>query len=219
MAKLLIFDFDGTLCNTAPGIHLALNNTLKRLGLPTVSLEEVTLCISHGLQQLVRKLNLAETLGPKKLQKLIRIFYQEYESIYLEHSQPFPGVIEFLQKWPHEIAIASNKNVLFVKRALKQGPLNQFSWLEVFGGNSFENKKPHPQMILEIIKSSQFSPKETLMIGDGEPDVQVAQNAGIKSLSVSFGYAPIERLIELGTDSHINHFNELELSIQKLWPT
>ena len=217
MARLLIFDFDGTLYHTGPGIHLAINNTFKQLKMPELTYETVSACIGQGLEKLIEKLDLKNKMSRHDLHQMIRLFYQEYEKVFLKHSELYDGVLEFLKAWPHEMAIASNKDVRFVQALVEHGPLKEFTWTAIFGGNSFSTKKPDPVMIHNILSQSKYEKNDALMVGDGEPDMLVAQNAGIKSVAVSFGYAPIEHLRQLGAHSEISHFNELAASIQQLW--
>ncbi len=212
MIKLVIFDFDGTMFHTAPEIHKAINMTLKDLNHHELSYSEVSSSIGHGLLHLLDTVKLDIDLSPQGIQKLVKMFRSHYESIMLD-SKPFPGLIEFLNDCPLQVAIASNKDVNYVKTCMEQPPWNKVNWLAIHGGNSFPTKKPEPEIITTIIDKANCLPNETVIVGDGVPDIEVAINTGIHSIAVSYGYSQIDELISLGAEKSIDHLSELIKSI------
>lgn len=209
MVRLLIFDFDGTLFDTAPGINTAINGMLRRRGLEEISLEKTTTYIGGGLVELARRLWPDLHEDPNRLDEIIKEFRKDYSDVFLTESYLYEGVVEFLKAWPHQLAIASNKTEFFVRELVRQSTLNQFSWVKILGGDSLPKKKPHPLPLIECLKSAGLEPHEALMIGDGTPDVEAAKAAGIPCVAVGYGYTPLAKLMDLGANYSIADFAQL----------
>jgi phosphoglycolate phosphatase len=209
MINLLIFDLDGTLFDSAPGITSAFNRLMTAYGEPHVDKETVTAYIGNGIRDLLIKINskLLARLG--EIDKLEAEFHSYYRECFLKESHLYPGILEFLREWPHQLAIASNKAEFYVRELVAKTELNKFHWNKILGGNSLSVKKPHPQVIYEIINETQSTVQKCLMIGDGLPDMLVAKNANVRSVAVDFGYAPISQLIHCGAHATISHYKEL----------
>ncbi|MCB0419694.1 MAG: HAD-IA family hydrolase [Bdellovibrionales bacterium] len=217
MAQLLIFDLDGTLFHTAPGLLTAVNRLFARRGLPPIPMEKLVTYIGGGIMSMIEDLE-RDTLGKLgDLQAVESEFLTIYDETYLEGSEPYEGLLDFLNSWTGKIAILSNKKEKYVKSLVENTVLNQYQWVACYGGDSFPTKKPDPQGLENIISLAKISREHALLIGDGLPDMLVAKNAGIKSLAVSFGYAPIELLNEVGHHGQLNHFNDLSTTIEKLF--
>ena len=73
-------------------------------------------------------------------------------------------------------------------------------------------------MIEKILEVSQYTPQEAVIIGDGQPDIEVALRMGIKSIAVSYGYEPIEKLMALGAHHRIDQISELPTALKTLFP-
>ena len=153
MAKLVIFDFDGTMFHTGPGIHLAVNETLKEMNHRELSYEEVTDCIGGGLFYLLKRLDASFEKSMENLEEMGKLFRKNYEKFFREHSEPYPGLVDFLDNFPYEVAIASNKHEYYIHETLKMEPWNKYKFVKVFGGDSLATKKPDPLMLKKIIKA------------------------------------------------------------------
>lgn len=218
MVNLLIFDLDGTLFDTAPGILTAVNRLLSDRGLKAVKMEELVSYIGYGVMSLIEDLD-RESLGHLgDLAKVEKDFLEYYDEVYLTESKLFEGALNFLKSWEGQLAILSNKKERYVQSMVENCPLSEFNWEACFGGDSFSTKKPDPKGLETILSMSGCSKNETVMIGDGVPDVEVARNTGVRSLAVSFGYGAIEDLDRIGHHGRLDHYNELESIIQNLAP-
>lgn len=216
MIKVVIFDFDGTMFDTAPEIYKAVNATLKELHLQELSFAEVTQCIGQGLLHLIKSLNLKLDMNnPKEVEHITKTFRQHYDQTLLE-SKPYPGLVEFLNSTPHRVAVASNKDEKYLKRTLSGNPWNNFPWLAINGGNTFKTKKPEPEIIEDILRKADCAPKEAVIVGDGTPDIQVAGHTGIHSIAVSYGYSPVDELVALGANHVIDSLFELPSALSRL---
>ena len=216
MIKLLIFDLDGTLFDTAQGITNAFNNLLVERGEAPIDRETIVSYIGTGLKDLLVRLGEEYVTRLGDMRKLEEDFKKHYNSNFLNESQLYPGVIDFLDSWEQKLAIVSNKQEYYVRELVAQTALKKYNWEKIFGGNSLPTKKPHPQPLLEVLAHSGVKAEETLMIGDGLPDVLAARAAGVKSVAVSFGYTPISELIQSGAHATISSYKELPKAIHSL---
>ena len=216
MVRLLIFDFDGTLFHTAPGIHLAVNMLLRERGLEEVDYETSVGFIGGGFTGLAKKLQIKYDHDLSSFEGVVADFKRHYEEVYLENSEIYPGVLEFLKSWPHQLSIVSNKSEYFVRRLVEQSELKDFAWSSIIGGDSFKERKPHPRPLQEAMKTAGAHTGNSLMIGDGSPDIEAAENAGLRGVAVDYGYTEVEKLLELGAKHRISCLTELPVYIEQL---
>lgn len=211
MKRYLLFDFDGTLFHTAPGILHAVNKMLAQLGRPPTDYETVVSLIGDGLRTFVERLNLNDHKTEEGMEELLQIFRSHYGSVAHQHSILFEGVEGFLKQWTGDIAIVSNKSERFVRELVEHSELSQFSWKTLIGGDTFyPHKKPHAKPFLAALEAGGATLEETLIVGDGLPDIDGAKALGMTSVAVDFGYTSIDRLMARGADYRISHFNELK---------
>lgn len=216
MINLLMFDLDGTLFDTAQGIANAFNRLLVERGEAPIDTQLIISNLGYGMKDLLEKidLSLAHRLGD--LQRLEDDFHKHYKKNFIDESTLYPGIIEFLNQWPHQIAVVSNKHDYYVNKLIRQTELKKFKWVTILGGNTLPAKKPDPIQIFHTLETAKLFAHNALMIGDGLPDVQAAQNAKVRSVAVSFGYSPISELIRHGAHSTITHYSQLPDVIQIL---
>jgi phosphoglycolate phosphatase len=214
MIKLLMFDLDGTLFETARGIHKAINQLMAERKEPPLSFELVSTFIGYGLRRLIDELDQATQHRLGDLHQLELDFRRLYTGLFLQESTLYPGVTEFLKSWPHELAVVSNKDEFYVRELITRTELNQFNWSSLIGGNTYPTKKPDPEPLLSAIKNAKTTNENALMIGDGLPDIEGAKRAKVRSIAVTFGYTPISELIQAGADGTLEHYQELSKLIQ-----
>jgi phosphoglycolate phosphatase len=214
--KLLIFDFDGTLVHTAPDIHSAINEYLIAKNQKPLAYEEVLPEIGMGLGALFQNTFPETEIDSNGYNEMVDEFIRLYESHYLRSPSLFPGALELLQSWPGDVAILSNKRERHIHTILKHLELHTFPWLDIIGGDTLPEKKPHPLPFEHLLKKAGCSPKEALMVGDGEPDIIGGVQAKIPTVAVQFGYGDIEKLQNLGAWKTVASFHELSLLAESL---
>ena len=211
--NLVILDFDGTIVDTAPDLVSAVNKLMILNNMTPLPPEMIISNIGHGLRQLM-----VSILGPDQdatfQKKIIDQFLQIYEEECVKQVKVFSGVLEFLSQSPHNVAIVSNKKEAFIHRILKHLNLDDKSWAAVVGGDTFPHMKPNPLPFQEVMKKVGVTAENTLIVGDGIPDVQGALNIGARCAVVNYGYLPAHELLALGAHFQISSL----LEIFDIWP-
>ncbi len=213
---LVIFDFDGTLVDTAPDLIRATNLYLESQGFDSLPEERIRSEIGMGLRKLIIDLYPEEHKDDHFRRRIEGEFLAVYEREFLTKPQLFPGVREFLSEWDGQVAIVSNKRVRFILPILKKLTLHTHPWSAVVGGDSYANMKPHPEPLLGAMAAAGATPETTLIVGDGLPDVHGALAVGSRCVAVNFGYTESALLMAQGASQTIDSFHELLPLIRSL---
>lgn len=184
--RVLIFDLDGTLIDSKADLALSVNAMLEHMGRPALPHETIYSYVGNGAPLLVRRA-LGEGVSDAEAEKGLAYFLAYYKEHMLDNTMPYPGVREglaLLEK--HPMAVLTNKPVRFSTWILEGlGLLRYFRY--VYGGNSFERKKPDPMGVEILLRDFQATPQQAMMVGDSDVDVRTARNSGIWACGVSYG--------------------------------
>jgi phosphoglycolate phosphatase len=205
--QLLIFDLDGTLVDSETDLALSVNATLKKMGQETLPTEQIASYVGRGVSVLISRA-LGPGAAPENVEKGTEIFLAHYREHMLDNTNPYPGVREALADLHgRKMAVLTNKPVKFSQLMLDGLGLADY-FLYIYGGNSFENKKPDPVGVFRLMEDTQAPARQTLMIGDSVSDVMAGRNAGVWTCGVSYGFgAPT--LEEAPPDLMIGDLREL----------
>jgi phosphoglycolate phosphatase len=188
--RALIFDLDGTLIDSKLDLALSINAMLKRMGRAELGHEEIFGMVGNGAPVLVRRALGAETLktaSDEEADTGLAYFLSYYRNHMLDNTVTYPGVREGLAVLEsHPMAVLTNKPVNF-SRAILDGLGLSHYFRYVYGGNSFEKKKPHPMGVETLLRELGAKPEEAMIVGDSEVDIQTARNSGIWSCGVTYG--------------------------------
>jgi phosphoglycolate phosphatase len=192
--ELVIFDLDGTLIDSSMDLSNSVNATRANLGLPPMEHALVYTYVGNGAPVLIRK-----ALGPEYpddvVASALEYFLNYYRAHMLDNTVLFP------------MAVLTNKPVRF-SQAIVEGLGLHEHFRSVYGGNSFEQKKPHPVGIETLMAENGASREQTLMVGDSAVDIQTARNAKVTACGVTWGFQP-ETFAEQPPDFLVNTAEEL----------
>ncbi|HVB29760.1 MAG TPA: HAD-IA family hydrolase [Terriglobia bacterium] len=205
--ELLIFDLDGTLVDSELDLANSVNATLQEIGRKPLSIERIASYVGQGVAVLVSRA-LGAGATQEDVEQAKEIFLKYYREHMLDHTATYPGVREALKDLgSRKMAVLTNKPVDF-SRAMLSGLGLAECFLQVYGGNSFENKKPDPVGLNRLMDETQAAASRTMMIGDSISDVLAGRNAGVWTCGVNYGFgAPT--LDEAPPDMRIDDLREL----------
>ena len=192
--RALVFDLDGTLIDSKLDLILSVNATLTEMGRAKLSDEIISSYIGHGAPMLMSRA-LGGVAKEEELTRGLKYFLDYYEDHKLDNTCLYPGVAETLAKLGQQkiaMAVLTNKPVKMSVRILEAlGVANHFQ--AIYGGNSFETKKPDPLGVKKILDEFRVKAADAMMIGDSEVDIQTARNAGMIATGVNYGFGIHDR--------------------------
>ncbi len=210
----VIVDLDGTMVDTLGDFEAALNRMLAELDLPPVSRKLVERTVGKGSEHLIRSV-LEHQLALPQVNALMEPAWRIYQRHYLEingaFSDVYPGVLAALQQWQGsglQLACLTNKPLDFARPLLKAKGLDVF-FAQVFGGDSFERKKPDPLPLHKTCEALGTLAAQTLMVGDSENDGLAARAAGCPVVLVSYGYNHGRPIREVDANGYVDSLAEL----------
>jgi len=187
--RLLVFDLDGTLIDSKDDLVHSVNAVRQRMGRDPLPEETVASYVGRGVVVLMRRA-LGESTSEAEVAKAVEFFLEYYRDHMLDHTVAYPGVREALEELkPRPMAVLTNKPVKFSQAILAGLGLNRY-FNQVYGGNSFAQKKPDPIGILTLMRDTGVEAERTMMVGDSDTDVLTGKNAGVWTCGVSYGLAP-----------------------------
>jgi phosphoglycolate phosphatase len=190
--RALIFDLDGTLIDSQRDLILSVNAMLHEMGREQLSEDTISGYIGHGAPQLVGQA-LGHNSTEAERERALKFFLAHYQEHKLDSTCAYPGVPEALADLAqYPMAILTNKPVRVSMGILEGLGLAKY-FRAVYGGNSFETKKPDPLGAHTILREFAAAPAETILIGDSEVDVQTARNAGMLAAAVNYGFGAHNR--------------------------
>ena len=206
---LLIFDLDGTLVDSKLDLAQAVNATRSHMGMSPLDNERVYSYVGNGAPVLIRRAMGAQATEPE-VQEALEFFLEYYREHYLDYTTLYPGVREALDRLRaagKRMAVLTNKPVR-ISRAILEGLGVAGHFFQIYGGNSFDLKKPDPVGVAALIKETGIPADRCLMIGDSSVDIQTARNAGVASCGVTYGFQP-ETLADPAPDRLVDRLEEL----------
>ncbi|MEP7351944.1 MAG: HAD-IA family hydrolase [Acidobacteriota bacterium] len=207
-SELLIFDLDGTLIDSKNDLVSSVNATRGWMGQAPLSVELVSSYVGNGAPMLVRRA--LPDASEEDLAKALQYFLDYYREHMLDETTLYPGVREGLDRLHAAgvtMAILTNKPVRFSVTLIERLKL-QDHFFRIYGGNSFDEKKPHPVGIRSLMMERSVDAGRTVMVGDSWVDILTARNAGAHACGVSWGFQP-ETFEQAPPDVLISDLREL----------
>ncbi len=201
--KLVIFDLDGTLIDSRLDLIHSVNATLRHFERPELPGDVVASYVGDGAPMLVRRA-LGDPEDEGFFKQALEFFLAYYREHKLDHTVVYAGIPEALKQiqsngagrevakvkmTPRKMAVLSNKPVNPSRAIVEALGLTDF-FVYVYGGNSFETKKPDPLGVRTLLKETNTAPEHAMIVGDSSIDVLTGRNAGIATCGVTYGFAP-----------------------------
>lgn len=209
--KLVIFDLDGTLIDSRLDLIHSVNATLRHFERPELPGDVVASYVGDGAPMLVRRA-LGDPEDEAFFKQALEFFLSYYREHKLDHTVVYAGIPEALKQiqsngTSRTMAVLSNKPVNPSRAIVEALGLGNF-FVQVYGGNSFETKKPDPLGVRTLLKETGTASEHAMIVGDSSIDVLTGKNAGIATCGVTYGFAP-HTLCEAPPDVAVDSPDEL----------
>ncbi len=209
MNKAVIFDLDGTIIHSLPDILEYVNITLEKFNAPLRTESEIRQFIGNGARNLIKRSfgNITED----ELDERLAFYNEKYTNSGSPKTKLFDGVKELLltlKERGYKLAILTNKPQKTTDEVY-QKYLSFANFDMVVGQSSSVKCKPDKTATLNILKQLGVEKENAFFIGDGETDVLTSINAGIKNISVLWGYRDKDQLQEVGATTFVQHPKEI----------
>ncbi len=205
--KHFIFDLDGTLAYTIEDLRSAMNKMLRHFGWKEVTVEETLKNINSGARVFVAGCLPEEYQNDEAvIDKAYAKYSEFYSEEYVKTTKLYPCVAEgiaYLKSKGARLAVFSNKQDVQTK-GICQKLFPEGTFEIVLGNNGQFPHKPSPEGALYIAEVLGASPDDIVFVGDSDVDMHTAQNSGMHSVGVSWGYRPKELLVSLGAEMIIS---------------
>ena len=208
----ILFDLDGTLVDTLGDLHAAVNYALARFGYPGREKWEIRNFVGNGMRNLIKRA-LPEGVSEQRVDEVLSVYQPYYDSHNLILTRPYDGILPVLEdlmgKYP--IGVVSNKQDTAVKPMCAQFFGSELYALGEIPGTP---RKPAPDMIQNAMAALHID--SAVYVGDSEVDLQVAANAGLPCLLVTWGFRDKEALEKAGGKHFCEEPERLAETIEKM---
>lgn len=209
--KAAIFDLDGTLVDSIHGIACAMNSVLTKHGLPVHGIDLYKKFVGNGQNILVKKALPADDFSDERLGRFVAEYVMAYNQFWDHNMLVYEGIIlllDYLQLKNVTLNVNTNKNEKSTHLVLQKCfPTITFS--TVIAGDTLTTRKPHPEGAIRIADNAHCTIEECVYIGDSEVDIETARNAGMDSVSVTWGFRTHDELIAVGATCCVDHPEEI----------
>ena len=213
MFDAVIFDLDGTLCDTLPDIHASVSRMLERLSYPPRTVTNTIWGMNHGSRNLIRHA-LPDGAGEDEVDTALAVYTEIYGAHVCELTTPYRGIRELVEKLSRDgvmLAVLSNKPDALVAKIISK--LFPGSFAMTVGQGPYE-LKPSKEAPLTIASMFGVPPEAVLVVGDSDVDVETAHNAGMKAAGVTWGYRSRDVIEKAGADFIVDTAEELYRTVR-----
>lgn len=208
MIKAILFDFDGTLVNSAPGIVKTMEQVFTEMNVEVPTEEAMRATIGLPLRLALKELGHLDDKRADDATELYRALFPVYEVGYVT---VFPDVTETLMSLKEKgirMAVVTSRDTVSLKLIADRRELTPFFETYVTGADGFL-PKPAPDMVLEVLKRMKLKKDEVLVVGDTTFDIDMGNSAGCKTVAVTYGNHSRKRLMDSNPTFVIDRFSKL----------
>ena len=212
--RLVAFDLDGTLVDSAPDLARAVDLMAQELGVTPPNLAQVRDWVGDGVRRLVKRAlsGACDNEPPADLyQRGMEAFRRHYREHLADHTQFYPGARETLDELcaaGMQLACITNKSAEFTKPLLHALGINNY-FAVVLSGDTLAQRKPDPAPLLYAARSERIAPAQSCMVGDSANDIRAARAAGFLAVAVSYGYGDTAELAAAGPNATMDSLARL----------
>ena len=211
--RLIAFDLDGTLVDSAADIARAVDLALESLGRRSHGVAQVKDWVGEGLTKLLKRALTGSLDGepdPHLLADCRNAFRGFYKRGLCIETRPYPGCTETLDVLArhYSLACVTNKSAEYTEPLLERLGMRQRFDL-VVSGDTLPALKPDPAPLLHTARHFGMDPAVCCMVGDSRNDILAAKAAGFRAVAVSYGYRQGADLLALGAETELNSLEEL----------
>ena len=207
-AKLIVFDWDGTLMDSAAHIVACLQNAISELNLEPKTDDELKNIIGLGLREAL--FALYPQANDEELTSLTSRYREHFFDQNATPCELFDGareLVEELEAKNYFLAVATGKGRNGLDKVLNETGMGKYFPITRCADES--HSKPHPQMMLDLIDYYGVNAKEAIMVGDSEYDLLMANNAKAHSVAVTYGVHEKQRLLDCKPLTCLDSMNDL----------
>ncbi len=209
--KLVIFDFDGTLVDSADGIWHTANEMAKKYNLKIFKREFIEKALGTGMDNFFNDI-FPEQVKQLGLKEVARINLAIYDMMYKEGLKIYPNVkrtLKHLHSRGIKLAIASNKLKKYVTLISKELGIKEYFDI-ILGGEDVKRRKPDPFVVYYLMKKYVLKKEDVLFVGDSQYDVETAKNAGVDCVFLKYGYADRAIVKKLKPEFQFKDFGDIK---------
>ena len=214
--KVILFDLDGTLVDSAPDLALAVNHMLETLKRQPFHADTIRSWVGNGAQTLVKRglsgsSIIDDNIDPELFEQALEIFLGFYAQNLCVSTVTYPNVattLNTLKSKGYRLALVTNKPYDFIDPLLEGLALTELFEL-CLGGDSLAKKKPDPLPLLHVCERLGVDASECIMIGDSKNDILAANAADMQSIGVTYGYNYNEHISHYKPDYVVDDISEI----------
>lgn len=198
--KLVIFDLDGTLLDTLDDLSAAVNYAMQQRGFPLHTREEYRMMVGHGARNLMMQAVPVKHRADEALIDAVLADFRNYYNTHIDvYTKPFPGIPQLLESLHQngiKLAVASNKFQEGTEHLIKEF-FPDIPFVAILGNRPGYPLKPDPEVVGEVLRKTELSKADAVMVGDSDTDMETAANGGIHGIAVDWGYRNMKNIPSL----------------------
>ena len=213
MYEYILFDLDGTLTDPKVGITTCVQHALKGFGIEENDLNKLTPFIGPPLKQSFMQFY---GLNDEEAERAVALYRERFSVVGMYENEIYPGIpmlLKTLKEKGKRLAISSSKPTIYVVEILKHFDIHQY--FDVIVGSELDGRRTDKAEVVEealsqLLGGEKKGHSEVVIVGDRKFDVEGGQAHDITTVAVSYGYGPMEELVEAKADFIVDTVEQLQ---------